>query len=81
MLNRSVRNGDPHPTIRLTEREPPDWSGSRAARYSEGLTQCLAVVKADQFWVLPNGAEHLPSVQADFDEMLSSVARPETRPA
>jgi NAD(P)-dependent dehydrogenase (short-subunit alcohol dehydrogenase family) len=32
-------------------------------------------VKADRFWVLPNGAEHLPSVQADFDELLGG-ARP-----
>jgi hypothetical protein len=28
-------------------------------------------VKDDQFWVLPNGAVHLPSVQADFEEMLA----------
>ncbi|MGO9333251.1 MAG: SDR family NAD(P)-dependent oxidoreductase [Acidimicrobiales bacterium] len=36
----------------------------------------VAAVKADQFWVLPNGEEHLPSVQADFDEMLASVGPP-----
>ncbi len=36
----------------------------------------LNAVKADQFWVLPNGVEHLPSVRADFDEMLASSAGP-----
>lgn len=41
----------------------------------------VAAVKANQFWVLPNGAEHLPSVQADFDEMLASAAAPREEPA
>jgi NAD(P)-dependent dehydrogenase (short-subunit alcohol dehydrogenase family) len=40
----------------------------------------VAAVKANQFWVLPNGAEHLASVQADFDEMLAAAA-PRTEPA
>jgi NAD(P)-dependent dehydrogenase (short-subunit alcohol dehydrogenase family) len=31
----------------------------------------VRAVKDDQFWVLPNGAVHLPSVQADFEEMLA----------
>ena len=34
----------------------------------------LNAVKAGQFWVLPNGEEHLASVQADFDEMLASTS-------
>jgi NAD(P)-dependent dehydrogenase (short-subunit alcohol dehydrogenase family) len=33
----------------------------------------VAAVRANRFWVLPNGEEHLPSVQADFDEMLAST--------
>jgi NAD(P)-dependent dehydrogenase (short-subunit alcohol dehydrogenase family) len=33
----------------------------------------VRAVKNDQFWVLPNGGVHLPSVRADFDEMLASV--------
>ena len=41
----------------------------------------VAAVKADQFWVLPNGEEHLPSVQVDFDEMLASAAAQRTEPA
>jgi NAD(P)-dependent dehydrogenase (short-subunit alcohol dehydrogenase family) len=40
----------------------------------------VAAVKANQFWVLPNGAEHLASVQTDFDEMLAAAA-PRTEPA
>jgi short-subunit dehydrogenase len=32
----------------------------------------LAAVKANHLWVQPNGAELLPMVQADFDEMLAS---------
>jgi NAD(P)-dependent dehydrogenase (short-subunit alcohol dehydrogenase family) len=32
----------------------------------------VAAVKANRFWVLPNGSELLPMVQADFDEMLAS---------
>lgn len=41
----------------------------------------VAAVKANQFWVLPNGEEHLPSVQADFDEMLASAAAQGVEPA
>jgi hypothetical protein len=36
----------------------------------------LAAVKANRLWVLPNGAELLPMVQADFDEMLASPSWP-----
>ena len=35
----------------------------------------VRAVKDDQFWVLPNGAVHLPSVQADFEEMLAGAER------
>jgi len=33
----------------------------------------VRAVKDNQFWVLPNGGAHLPSVRADFDEMLASA--------
>jgi NAD(P)-dependent dehydrogenase (short-subunit alcohol dehydrogenase family) len=33
----------------------------------------VRAVQNDQFWVLPNGAVHLPSVRADFDEMLAGA--------
>jgi NAD(P)-dependent dehydrogenase (short-subunit alcohol dehydrogenase family) len=44
----------------------------------DAAAMVVAAVKADQFWVLPNGAEHLPSVRADFDEVLASAAGPDT---
>lgn len=47
----------------------------------DAAAMVLAAVKADQFWVLPNGAEHLPSVQADYDEMLASATGPGTESA
>jgi len=34
----------------------------------------VRAVQDDQFWILPNGAVHVPSVQADFDEMLAAAA-------
>jgi NAD(P)-dependent dehydrogenase (short-subunit alcohol dehydrogenase family) len=33
----------------------------------------VGAVRANQFWVLPNGEGHLASVQTDFDEMLGST--------
>jgi NAD(P)-dependent dehydrogenase (short-subunit alcohol dehydrogenase family) len=33
----------------------------------------VRAVKDDRFWVMPNGAVHLPSVQADFEEMLADA--------
>ncbi len=36
--------------------------------------QIVAAIKSNQFWLLPNGAPQTPLVQADFDEMLPSVA-------
>ena len=33
----------------------------------------LRAVQGNVFWVLPNGGEHLASVQADFDELLGSA--------
>jgi NAD(P)-dependent dehydrogenase (short-subunit alcohol dehydrogenase family) len=52
-------------------------SGLQSGLSAEGAAaMVLAAVKSDQFWVLPNGAEHLPSVQADFDELLASADQP-----
>jgi NAD(P)-dependent dehydrogenase (short-subunit alcohol dehydrogenase family) len=49
-------------------------SGLQTGMPAEVAAQMIVkAVKDDQFWVLPNGAVHLPSVQADFDEMLASA--------
>jgi hypothetical protein len=32
----------------------------------------VRAVQADRFWVLPNGASHLDSVRADFEELLAA---------
>jgi NAD(P)-dependent dehydrogenase (short-subunit alcohol dehydrogenase family) len=48
--------------------------GLQTGMPAEAAAQTIVrAVKDDQFWVLPNGAVHLPSVQADFDEMLAAA--------
>jgi hypothetical protein len=34
----------------------------------------VQAIKANQFWLLPNGAAQLPMVEHDFEEMRSSSA-------
>jgi NAD(P)-dependent dehydrogenase (short-subunit alcohol dehydrogenase family) len=34
----------------------------------------VQAIRTNQFWLLPNGAPHLPLVEADFEEMRSSIA-------
>jgi len=39
----------------------------------------VRAVQADRFWVLPNGASHLDSVRADFEELLAAGDDPGAR--
>lgn len=39
----------------------------------EAGAMIVAAIRDNQFWVLPNGARHLPSVQADMDELFASA--------
>ena len=39
----------------------------------------VRAVRADRFWVLPNGASHLDSVRADFEELLAAGDDPGAR--
>lgn len=39
----------------------------------DAAAMVVAAVKTGQFWVLPNGAAHIPAVQADFEEMTVSA--------
>lgn len=40
--------------------------------------QVLQAIKANQFWLLPNGAPQLPLVEADFEEMRNCISPPAT---
>ena len=36
----------------------------------------VQAIKANQFWLLPNGAPQLPLVEADFEEMRNCISPP-----